>query len=170
MGYDEQMIDCHTDQVLYLKKFLELHAEAEGTFGAATASLRYGRDYRPAPSTPEWLRFGTMNRCFNNATLYAVGRDDVWYAEGYAVEPELPLPVPHAWLVNSSGQVIDPTWPDTRDHTYFGVAFETSFLRETLVLNENVAGLLVNLHLIRRRHRGPGALENLIKSGTLSRD
>lgn len=108
----------------------------ESTFGHATAPSSHGRLFLPCRKKPGWLLMGPKRACFNNETAYAISRDDVFYAEGYAIEPGLPIPVQHAWLVDASGEVLDPTWDDTRDHVYFGIAFKRSFVAETLARNK----------------------------------
>lgn len=131
---------------------------------SASALIKYGREFRPLGPNPPWLRVGARQNCFNNSLAYAVVRSDVSYAEGYAIEPDLVIPVHHAWLVDSTGRVIDPTWSDTTDHLYFGIAFKRDFVIETMKRNGNEAGILVNFHLLRRRYRTPQLLEEAIKA------
>lgn len=130
--------------------------------------IPYGIEFSANDTTPRWLRMGTMRDCFNNATLYAVSRPDVWYVEGYASGPELSIPAHHAWLVDCDGKVVDPTWPGSRNNVYFGVPFTQDFVRSTLETNGGQAGILVNLHLLRRSNRGPGAFERVVDEGVLA--
>lgn len=156
-------MDLHAELIEELRRYIEQLADLEQRFGPSIAIIRYGNVFQTIAESPEWLRIGQARDCFNNATAYAVVRDDVFYAEGYALEPELPLPVQHAWLVDREGKVIDPTWKDTRDHAYFGIAFNQDFVRDQLVQNSGNAGILVNLHLLRRRYRDPLELEAVIR-------
>jgi hypothetical protein len=148
-----------------LRGFVSRMAEFENVFGACGAISRYGQAFSPRTSPTRWLRLGGARDCFNNATRYAAVRDDVVYAEGYALEPDLPIPVHHAWLIDVDGQVIDPTWKETADHVYFGIPFKQQFLRDLLERNGGRAGILVNLHLLRGSRRQVVNLEEIIVAG-----
>ncbi|WP_139015579.1 hypothetical protein [Ensifer aridi] len=154
----------HTTALLdELISFIDQLTEGEKTFGPSTALVRYGREFPVIAPKPGWLRMGEKRNCYNTATTYAVTRSDIFYVEGYAFEPELPFPVQHAWLVDANGQVIDPTYEDTTDHVYFGIAFKRDFVIDMLARNNGQAGLLVNLHLLRRQFRDPMLLEDAIR-------
>jgi len=154
------------DLVEEIEDFVGLLAGTEQAFGPSTAVFRHGKPFKPSLDRSPWLKHGKPRECFNNATAFAAVRDDVFYAEGYAVGPELVMPVHHAWLVNLNGRVIDPTWIDIGDHAYFGIAFDRSFIVKQLAVNGGQAGILVNLHLIRRSLRDRGAIERVILSGS----
>lgn len=154
------------DLVEEIKDYVRLLAGSEQAFGPSTAVFRHGKPFKPSVDRTPWLKRGKPRNCFNNATVYAAGRDDVFYAEGYAVSPELVMPVHHAWLVDPDGRVIDPTWIDVDDHAYFGIVFDRGFLIEQLAANSGQAGVLVNLHLIRRSLRDGGNIERLIVDGS----
>lgn len=148
-----------------LVSYIEQLAEAEKAFSFSTALLKHGRHFSPTSPKPTWLEAGQQKNCFTNATTAAVTRSDVIYAEGYVLEPELPIPVQHAWLLDPSGAVVDPTYADTTDHAYFGIAFRRDFGIDMLAKTKGQAGLLVNLHLLRRTYRDPAILEGVIMSG-----
>jgi hypothetical protein len=148
-----------------LVSYIKQLAEIDESFTSSTALLKYGRHFSPVSAKPEWLRIGEQRDCFNNATKAAVQHSDVLYAEGYVLEPELQMPVQHAWLIDASGGVVDPTYPNTNDHAYFGIAFRGDFVVDMLTNTNGQAGLLVNLHLLRRKFRDPALLENVIKNG-----
>lgn len=150
-----------------LRDHIEMISSTEPSFGHASALLKHGRFFRPRQRKIDWLRLGPKRACFNNATAYAVARNDVFYAEGYAIEPGLPFPVQHAWLVDAAGEVVDPTWDDTHEHVYFGIAFKRSFVAETLARNNSEPGILVNLHLLRRQSRALEAVEEAIIQGSV---
>ncbi|ULJ72584.1 hypothetical protein [Rhizobium gallicum] len=84
----------------------------EQVFGPATALRTFGRLYTSIARRPRWLVPGEVKQCFCNATAFALVRDDVTYVEGFALDPALPIPMEHAWLIDAIGQVIDPTWDD----------------------------------------------------------
>ncbi|MBB3979573.1 hypothetical protein GGQ64_004817 [Rhizobium azooxidifex] len=155
-----------TDLVEEIKDFVGLLSSTEQAFGPSTVVLKHGRAFKPSVDRTPWLKRGKPRDCFNNATAYAAVRDDVLYAEGYAVGPELVMPVQHAWLVDLNGRVIDPTWIDVDNHAYFGIAFDRRFLVEQLAENGGQAGILVNLHLIRRFLRDRHDIEQVILDGS----
>lgn len=66
---------------------------------------------------------GTMalGQCYQNAYRLMDNRS-MTYCEGYAAIKGLGIPIAHAWVVDSDGFVIDPTWKDGTE--YFGVRFE----------------------------------------------
>lgn len=106
--------------------------------------LAHGRLWTP-PVGPYVGRPGKKNECFNNALNRLVGDDDMTYCEGYARGV---IPVLHAWLVDSDGQVIDPTWTGTCGRPspgveYYGVAFERTYVMETAI-RSGVGGVLFN--------------------------
>ena len=85
----------------------------EETFGPATALIAYGREFPVMLEAPEWLRLAADKECFKNAAHLMLHREDVDYAEGFAIDLRLPIPIQHAWLLDRTGRVIDPTWPDS---------------------------------------------------------
>lgn len=65
--------------------------------------------------------------CFQNALKYA-DRHGLLYAEGYGLPGELlaagfVFPVEHAWCVDLSGNVVDPTWSAPENSCYLGIEF-----------------------------------------------
>jgi hypothetical protein len=148
-----------------LTGFVQVVATTEPSFGHATALLKYGRGYSSIGRKPEWLRVGSKRQCFKNATLCALARNDVFYAEGYAIDPYFPVPIQHAWLVDPAGRVIDPTWRQNKDHIYFGMAFQREFVAQQLHHNKDEPGILVNINLMRRRLRSSEAIANELDRG-----
>ncbi|MFB2561571.1 hypothetical protein [Rhizobium sp. IMFF44] len=123
----------HTTALLdELISFIDQLTEEEKTFGSSAALVSYGREFPVIAPKPGWLRMGERRNCFNTATAYAVTRNDIFYVEGYALEPELPIPVQHGWLVDTNGRVIDVTYDDTTDHVYFGIALKRDFVIDML--------------------------------------
>ncbi|MCK3776864.1 hypothetical protein MZK49_08955 [Ensifer sesbaniae] len=116
--------------------------------GPASALLRYAKTFEPADTNPAWFTCGPAKQCFDNATQVvilrlAAGDSSVRYAEGYAMDAELAIPMQHAWLVDADNKVIDPTWRDVADNLYFGIVFETSFVLDLLRIKQS-AGILVD--------------------------
>jgi len=163
---DALNLDCQ-DQTApdpYLEQlvaFIRMNAEMERGFGPAGALLRYGKTFEPADTNPIWFTRGPAKQCFDNATRalisrLAAGDSTVRYAEGYAMDAELAIPMQHAWLVDAGDKVIDPTWRDAADNLYFGIVFETSFVLNLLRIKKS-AGILVDT-VGMRRHYGTAML------------
>lgn len=139
---------------------LKLLADFEKNFGPATALLRYGREFKPVDSAPDWLVLGAGKACYDNAARLALSRDDVHYAEGFAIDlAGLPIPIEHAWLVDLDGRVIDPTWQDSHNHCYLGISFAREFVCRMFIEANGTGGLLVNPPLMRRHFGTPELFE-----------
>ncbi len=80
---------------------------------------------------PHSLR-GELKQCFQNCFEALLIYPDLSYCEGFANDDNTLIAVSHAWLVNETGEVIDPTWKSKRfiNCTYFGVVFNTDFVME----------------------------------------
>lgn len=96
----------------------------------------YGIEW-PGAARPAWCTPGPLRHCFANAANLALthahgGYARLTYVEGFASRA-YPLPVLHAWLVLDDGTVVDPTWPDAEQCSYFGVSFTASDLRRELL-------------------------------------
>ncbi|EMS95500.1 hypothetical protein H009_22123 [Agrobacterium tumefaciens str. Cherry 2E-2-2] len=154
-------LDCQnqTASDLYLEQlvaFIRMNAEMERDFGPAGALLRYGKTFEPADTNPIWFTRRPAKQCFDNVTQVLISRTtegdtSVCYAEGYAMDAELPIPMQHAWLVDADNKVIDPTWRDVADNLYFGIVFETSFVLDLLQIKKS-AGILVDAVGMRRHY------------------
>ena len=85
--------------------------------------LKHGRFWDVAPDqAPGHVVGPEFKACFDNA--YRLARrypKRYCYVEGYAYNTILPLE--HAWVVDSKGRVLDPTWDEfsTIGQAYFGV-------------------------------------------------
>jgi len=95
--------------------------------------LEHGRPWHAAPR-PKAYRKMRDKQCFMNAQRLLARSwvrfrdadlESIVYCEGYAVGI---IPVHHAWLVDRSGYVIDPTWREPERATYFGVPFKTAYV------------------------------------------
>ena len=81
--------------------------------------LEVGQAWTPQ-ARPKSVRRGIPKLCYSNARQL-VERHNSWrYVEGFALGPNSPLPVPHAWAVDVHDRVIDNTWTDAAQSAYFG--------------------------------------------------
>jgi hypothetical protein len=81
-----------------------------------------------------------------NAAHLALSNPDMSYVEGKITIHG--IPIEHAWCVGDDGIVVDPTIVPDADGTasrrvndYFGIAFNTAYLRKAMLWNK-VYGLL----------------------------
>ena len=87
------------------------------------------RDFPPEVSIP--------GRCFSNALLsvmHGEWGDAEWaegltYVEGWA-HPTGMIPIHHAWLVDSEGNVYDSTWDHIEEAVYLGVPFSADAVKD----------------------------------------
>ncbi len=80
-----------------------------------------------AIALPSDLKIGEPKSCYFNCQEIIKKRPDLIYCEGFATAPELPLAFSHAWLLDSQGKAIDPTW-ETPGIEYMGVAFNNKWV------------------------------------------
>ena len=105
--------------------------------------LRHGRPYEWHPF-PQRLARGVPRACYRNAARLALRSARYIYVEGCAVAPSLGISIDHAWCIDQTGHVVDPTWQDGRD--YYGVAFRTDYLRRVVRANRQY-GLIHNVKM-----------------------
>ena len=122
-------------------------ASCEQVFGPGRALIEFGSQFHPQADSSARLPRGRRNNCYVNASACALTRDDLFYVEGYGIDPLFPIPFEHAWLVDASGTVWDPTWQEASRHIYFGIPFKRDFLANMLTHSGGVCGLLFNWNL-----------------------
>jgi hypothetical protein len=86
--------------------------------------LAHGRWFAPAPLASGLAR-GPARQCYANAKR--LSRSGLFYVEGFA-SLGLGLVLPHAWCVDSSGMVQDPTWPDGDGAAYLGIPLTSDYV------------------------------------------
>lgn len=90
--------------------------------------LGSGFPWRPLP---DGMRMRAAKQCYENAARLTLREPKKFlYVEGIALG--VIAPVPHAWCIDREGYVVDPTWRNVDERRYFGVPFETSYLRRRL--------------------------------------
>lgn len=123
--------------------------------------LDYGQPFLKKVKSPFK---GELKSCFENCYNVLWEYPQLSYCEGFAIDDALDLAVCHAWLVNDSLEVIDPTWigKKFKGSTYFGIIFNTEFVREMAEKNR-CYGILdsayINRNLLLREGFPPHALK-----------
>jgi hypothetical protein len=130
-------LDRESAHRVAIEHFISLLAgmNAQAPFGQFM--LDHGSYHEAAPKPPK-LKSLMPTRCYSNAQSAVVravsaGRKPLTYAEGYACPGTLSYPIQHAWLVDDEGRVVDQTWSNPEESTYFGVLFTTEYIMETAV-------------------------------------
>jgi hypothetical protein len=114
------------------KDWLKYWEEEDWRFlGTEDFVLEYGRYWSPQ-KLPSGYKLMKLGLCGQNSSRLALKNHDITYVEGFA-EPYnwygRQLYLGHSWVVDPAGRVIDVTWPEGGKE-YFGVPFETDFLRK----------------------------------------
>ncbi len=71
--------------------------------------LVHGTWYEPRP-LPDDIERGPRGECYETITDLLRVRPDLRYVEGWAVDPEGGFVEHHAWTLDSSSHVVDPTF------------------------------------------------------------
>lgn len=113
----------------------------------ASLVLRHGQSFdvshKWSKSLP--LERGPAQECFRNCTLAALNNPQFIYCEGVA---DAVIPVDHAWVMDSiTGRAYDLTWKEGAG--YFGLAFDTDWLRRRIISSSHY-GILGDLRDWRR--------------------
>ena len=97
--------------------------------------LDHGKEYPLGPHSFSLPR-DTPKACFTNAAHLALRLPHLTYVEGMVMSV---IPIEHAWCVDEEGVVVDTTLTedrlDGREREYFGVPFQTEYLRKALLVN-----------------------------------
>lgn len=81
-------------------------------------------------SLPPTIASGTSRHCYWNCQELAFADSSLTYLEGYALHPDVGFPIAHAWLLDTDGLAIDPTW-DTPG-SYLGIPLRTAWVQSFL--------------------------------------
>lgn len=116
-----------------LRDYLELLKRANDGRGYEAFVLEHGRVFK-SQALPKRFKRGKLGLCFMNAAkLMQDTYAELYYVEGWASNI---IPMHHAWVVDSDGNVIDPTWSEPESRVYFGVPFKQGYLTRVLVLSK----------------------------------
>jgi hypothetical protein len=96
---------------------------------------------------------GKLGYCYQNALRAIADDPSLTYVEGYAIATEIPVPLEHAWCVDTRGVVWDPTWNTSTAHKpeviqYFGMLMHPRFVSKINGIT-GYYGVLSNLWLAR---------------------
>lgn len=96
--------------------------------------LRQGRMFDVHKWTRQpGMRRGRTGQCFKNAFGWAHRAPERYrYCEGVAVGASR-FPVVHAWVIDTKGRVIDPTWKDQERGAYIGVTFKIDYVVKRVI-------------------------------------
>lgn len=94
--------------------------------GVEDLVLTHGRWGTPAP-LPSGRARGPAGTCYANAQAYST-RHGLTYVEGYGLSSG-ELVYAHAWCVDDTGNVHDPTWPPGTGLAYLGLPFTTRYIK-----------------------------------------
>lgn len=132
----------HDEAIISIKKLLSFLTDRNVPMGYASTPahliIEYGREYHVTDRTFEGKR-GTPQSCYANAGRLALEGDGLTYVEGYVTFAG--IPIEHAWVIDGDGNVIEPTLKPEGVVGYYGVAFDTNFLRLT-VLRTKMWGII----------------------------
>jgi hypothetical protein len=107
-------------------------------FGAEDLVLRHGSVWIGA-ERPGDVRQQEIKQCYANAFWLANESDGkLCYVEGFSFSI---IPAMHAWCVDRSGRVVDPTWRNDPDREYIGLPLEAEWHLE-YVLKYRMIGIL----------------------------
>lgn len=96
--------------------------------------LEHGHSFVGSPGLPAGVRRGRMKQCFGNAARLAVRHPDKYvYAEGFALGCGFAML--HAWALDRSGRVVEPTWELHGDTDYYGVLVRSEYVAAKLGLS-----------------------------------
>lgn len=105
--------------------------------------LAHGREFH-GTALPDGAALGALGECYINAWQLATMVDNLAYVEGYAMSPEVPVPLLHAWCADEAGRAVDPTWPSAARCAYVGIPLARGFVRRRLLATKTY-GVLPNL-------------------------
>jgi hypothetical protein len=133
-----------------LNEYLKLSAMARREwFGSVKTKYRSfeelvwkeGENFEGSAS-PADIEQGPAKMCFHNTFRLVFRRLDLEYVEGFAVSGWAGgiIAVHHAWAVDESGKVVDPTWDEPELAVYRGIRFPREYVAK-VALKSGVSGL-----------------------------
>lgn len=93
--------------------------------------LAHGRFVDLSLTSPIACQNGRAHECFANAFRLAQDLDGATYVEGFALVDGLSLAFAHAWCIDQTGALLEPTW-QPHGIAYLGIPFALPFTRKTI--------------------------------------
>ncbi|MEG4494880.1 hypothetical protein [Microcoleus sp. D3_18_C4] len=90
---------------------------------------------------PETIEPSIPQFCYWNCQKLALANNSLTYAEGYALHPDVGFPIAHAWLLDSDGGAIDPTW--NSEASYFGILLSTKWVQSVVAARNRFDNLSI---------------------------
>jgi len=119
----------------YLLQLSKMQKTPEGVKAREKFILDHGMPFTANENTYAGER-GTMHLCYENSTKAALNNPDLTYVEGYVLVHG--VPVHHAWTVDKTGQIFDPTVDPNEGITgYYGVPFKTDYVLKSAFKNKH---------------------------------
>lgn len=124
---------------LYMDGCLKVMGSVYGSQKTMYTVLRdVGVGFVPKETEPRLI--GTPKECFSNS--FKLAQDSgLIYCEGLAMIPGI-IPVHHAWCVDDTGNLFDPTWKSPGSE-YKGIPFDVDYVAEALY-NSGIYGIMDN--------------------------
>lgn len=125
-----------TIEMQQFKGYLQDSAALMKTVGARTdwkyrgfeqLVLECGTMMEPKP-LPKTIKMGQPRVCYANCQRLVLKNRSLTYVEGYAMAAGVSLPLHHAWLLDTDGYVIDPTW-EPFGCCYLGIPLSTAWVK-----------------------------------------
>jgi len=88
-------------------------------------------------SSDHGYKIGPQKNCYQNAVETSLA-----YVEGYAIH-KAPIPLMHAWNIDSQRRVVDVTWPNNSDAQYYGVILPRWYVLK-IILSKKHYGVIDN--------------------------
>jgi hypothetical protein len=130
------MNQTETIEMQQFKGYLQDLAAVMQTIGARTdwkyrgfeqLVLECGTAMQPKP-LPKTIKLGQPTFCYANCQRLVLKNRNLTYVEGYAMAQSVPLPLQHAWLLNTDGYAIDQTW-EIPGSCYLGIPLATAWVK-----------------------------------------
>ncbi len=123
--------------------------------------LQHGRFWTGA-ARPVTVDKKPYKQCYKNSQEMLLFADHLLtYCEGYAIG-KVGVPTLHAWLVQIDGAVLDVTWDEPENATYYGIPFKAAYVLKRQLVTAHWLSVLDNYHeqwpLLTGKHKAERAI------------
>jgi hypothetical protein len=119
---------------------------------------------------PKGIKRGQARQCLRNAGLLALAHPKKFtYCEGWAQMPaHRGLTTYHAWCLDRTGNVVDPTWVHEKGAEYLGIPIKASALRTQILATKEWGFFHHGIYLPKGFSKNPKAfIESNFVDGSL---